>query len=104
MATSAAAAVQIGVDSYSRACTATADADTTLVIPHGLAFNSAADAQANLDYRLKEMTLSGALAGWFVSAIDATNITLTKTTAVGSGAAPASLSLEYFRRATIIGH
>jgi hypothetical protein len=103
MAVTVSAAGQLGVDSYTRTITATADADTTAVIPHGLVFNSTPDAAANLDYRLKQASAPGTLANWFVASIDITNITLTKGTAVGSGAALPQLVVEYFRRSSLIG-
>lgn len=58
---------------------ATADADTTATVPHGL---GSAPAQVSLVALAAEARISD----WIVTTIDATNVVLTKTTTAGSGA------------------
>jgi hypothetical protein len=59
---------------------ATADADTTATIPHGL---GAAPAEVSITPLKAEFYTSV----WRVSTIDATNVVVTKGTAMGSGVA-----------------
>lgn len=66
--------------------TATADADTSLAIPHGLG-------AAPLEVTLTGLLAEARLSAWIVSGIDATNVTILKDTAVGSGAAGQQLKL-----------
>ncbi len=61
---------------------ATADADTTATIPHSL---GAAPLEPIITWRLLAATLSL----WRATTIDGTNVVLTKSTTVGSGAAGA---------------
>ena len=63
---------------------ATADADTTATIPHTLTGTP-------LDISFMPMTAAGVLSAWTFTSADATNVVLTKATAVGSGAAPIQL-------------
>jgi len=60
---------------------ATADADTTATIPHGLG-------QIPQDVQLTELQqVAAAISAWVVTTFDATNVVLTKGVGVGSGAA-----------------
>lgn len=59
---------------------ATADADTTAVIPHTLA-------AVPEEVMITPLVAAARLSDWIVTGIDNVNVTLTKTTAVGSGAA-----------------
>lgn len=77
-----------GTDTVIRDVTATADADTTATIPHGL---GVAPAEVTIT-----KTLSQALAAessWAVTTIDATNVVCTKLATVGSGNAAAQLKV-----------
>lgn len=84
-----------GTDTIIRDVIATADADTTLVIAHGL---GAAPAEVTMTPLLSQALT--ALAAWTV-AIDATNLTLTKLASVGSGNAAAQLRVIAKRPHTI---
>lgn len=64
---------------------ATADADTTATVPHGL---PAAPQEVAITPLLQA---EAALSAWAVTTINATNVVLTKSTAVGSGAAGAQV-------------
>lgn len=78
--------------------TATADADTTITFAHGL--SGVTSANANLS--LTALTAAGALATWQRGTVDATNVTLNKSTAVGSGAAPVQLRVHLWVNHSII--
>lgn len=73
--------VPTGAYSFVADIEATADGDTvTGVIPHGLGAAPTIVALANLQQA------AAALSAWAVTTIDAVNIELTKSVAVGSGA------------------
>lgn len=74
-----------GTDSIIRDIIATADADTTATIPHGL---GAAPAEV---YTTELLQAPAALSAWAVTTIDATNVVLTKGTGAGSGNAGAQV-------------
>lgn len=74
-----------GTDSIIRTVTATADADTTATIPHGMA---AAPAEVQI---LPLLQAPAGVSLWAVTTIDATNVVCTKSTGVGSGNAGAQL-------------
>ena len=59
---------------------ATADADTTATIPHGLG-------AIPLDVQITWLVAAAAISLWRATTIDATNVVLTKATTMGSGAA-----------------
>jgi len=85
-----------GTDTVIRDVIATADADTTATIPHGL---GAVPAEVQT---IK--TLSQALAAessWAVTTIDATNVVCTKLATVGSGNAGAQLRVTIKRPHTL---
>lgn len=82
-------------DSHVADVTATADADTTATIPHGL---GAAPQEVTLTPLLQA---PGALSAWAATTINATNVVLTKSTAVGSGNAGAQLRCIIKRPHTI---
>ena len=63
--------------------TATLDADIVLVVPHGMGALPGFDT-TRLMAIAQPRTGAGRLSAWVVD-IDATNLTITKTTAVGSG-------------------
>ena len=87
------AEVGTGVDTRIFDVTATADADTTATIAHGMA-------AAPEIVILSGLTTGAAgfrLSGWCF-AVDATNVTLTKSTAVGSGVAGAQVRCIIKRR------
>lgn len=84
-----------GTDTIIRDVIATADADTTLVIAHGL---GVAPAEFYLVPLLSQALT--ALSAW-TAAVDATNITLTKLTSTGSGNAGAQLRVVAKRPHTI---
>lgn len=74
-----------GVDKRIVDVEATADADTTATIPHGLG-------AAPLEAFVTELQQAqAALSAWAATTIDATNVVLTKSTAVGSGVAGAQI-------------
>jgi hypothetical protein len=78
-----------GYETFACTVTATADADTVIVIPHGLA-------SAPLLFCLTMLVSQAltAMSNWAVTAVDATNITLTKLTSVGSGNANPQVLLQ----------
>lgn len=64
---------------------ATADADTTATVPHGFGITPR-------DIVITEILQApAALSAWAATTIDATNVVLTKSTAVGSGNAAAQI-------------
>lgn len=64
---------------------ATADADTTATIPHGMG-------QIPQNVTLTELLqVAAAISAWAVTTLDATNVVLTKGVGVGSGTAGAQL-------------
>lgn len=69
-------------DSHVADVTATADADTTATIPHGL---GAAPEEVTITWLKNEAAISL----WRATTIDATNVVLTKATTMGSGVAGA---------------
>lgn len=74
---------------------ATADADTTATIAHGM---GVAPEDIQLTPLLQAVAL---LAGWAVTTKDATNVILTKATTAGSGNAGASVRVVV-RRPTVL--
>lgn len=76
--------VNAGTDTRISDVEATADADTTATIPHGL---GAVPQEVTLTWLLT----AGSLSLWRATTIDGTNVVLTKGTAVGSGAAGAQV-------------
>ena len=90
-----------GVDTHIADITATADADTTATIPHGMVTQEASKpgrgGVAGAGVIPLEVTLvnlqqvGGALSAWAATTINATNVVLTKSTAVGSGVAGAQV-------------
>ncbi len=74
------ATILAGANIFSADVTATLDADTTIVIPHGLGATPLLVTMSGM-----AASLEGILSAWGASAIGATNFTLSKTTAVGSG-------------------
>lgn len=87
--------IRQGVDSHVADVVATADADTTATIPHGL---GAAPEEVTLTNLLQA---PAALSGWAATTINATNVVLTKSTAVGSGNAAPQLRCIIKRPHTI---
>ena len=79
----------VGYETFACTVTATADGDTTAVIPHGLA-------SAPLLYSLTPLISQAltALSAWAVTAVDGTNITLTKLASTGSGNANPQVLLQ----------
>ena len=88
-------AVFAGVDFKSWDIIASADGDTGGSVTHGFG-------EAPADVYLTPLLAAGVTAEWFVSAISASVITLTKGTATGSGTANAQVRL-YARRPHSIG-
>ena len=74
--------VQTGANTHTAEVEATADADTTATIPHGLGIKPTIVTVTGMIDQA-----AAALSGWVVTTINATNIILTKSVAVGSGAA-----------------
>jgi hypothetical protein len=72
--------VEQGETLYVGTVAATADADATIDVPHGLG-------AAPLDVSILPLQAAARISNWVVTAIGAVNITLAKTTDVGSGAA-----------------
>ena len=93
MAVTATGLKTTGTFSRSWTVVATADADTTATIPHGLSGITNTNAHVSLE----AMTAAGTLSAWEFTSVDATNLVLTKSTAVGSGAAPAQLRVSLWR-------
>lgn len=75
-----------GTDSVIRDVIATADADVTATIPHGL---GAAPAEVTITPMLSQAL--AALSAWAVTTIDATNVVCTKLATAGSGNAAVQL-------------
>lgn len=90
----AASAVEVGagVDTKIWDVTATADADSTISIPHGLAFVPEIVV-------VTWLTAAARVSQWLYT-VDATNLNLFKTTGVGSGAAQAQVRVMVSRRVT----
>lgn len=65
---------------------ATADGDTQIVIPHG--FSS-----TPLKVTLVPVVAAARISSWILLSVDATNITIGKTTTAGSGAAGAQVEV-----------
>ena len=63
---------------------ATADADTTLTIPHGFS-------AAPVNVSFVPLLAAGVTSAWTLTTIDATNLVLTKGTGAGSGNAGAQI-------------
>jgi hypothetical protein len=82
---------------------ADADGDTTATIPHGIDFTAFgandgardAYAAARLSVHLTPKHSAAAVSGWFVSAVDRTNVVLTKGTGAGSGNAAVQVRCEF---------
>ena len=74
--------------------TATADADTTLAIAHGLPTTPQ-------EVVLTPLLPSATISAWTISAIDAVNVTLLKTTGAGSGNASPQVRLIAKTRHTL---
>ncbi len=79
--------------------TATADADSSVEITHGISGVDAADTQ--LKVTLEPIRPEFYLSNWYVSARSATTITLTKDTQTGSGHASAQARVHIERVHTI---
>ena len=79
----------VGYETFACTVTATADADTTIIIPHGLA-------SAPLLYSLTKIISQSltADAAWAVTTVNATDIVLTKLASVGSGNANPQVLLQ----------
>src|SRR5512137_283290 len=81
---------------------ASADGDTTATIAHGItcigADNAAKDAwaKANILPILIPLTAAAQISLW-IAAVDRTNVTLTKGTGAGSGAAPVQLRVGIWK-------
>lgn len=71
--------VRPGVNLRSWAIAATLDADTTITFDHGMS-------EAPICFFMPIQQAPAQLSGWAVTNITATQITLTKSTGVGSGA------------------
>lgn len=69
---------------------ASADADTTATIAHGMA-------EAPRDVTIRPLLDAAHESRWFVSTADTTNVVLTKGTAVGSGNASAQIRVQVRR-------
>ncbi len=107
MATSATARVGFGgvgvgmaqsaIGSRSWDIIATADADTTLVIAHGQTFADAVnDPLERVRVTLEPRGVKAYTQNWFVASIDATNLTLTKSSvAVGTGDAASQVRVHF---------
>lgn len=78
--------VLAGANTYSADVTATADADTTLAIPHGLP----SEPSVPIISPITANQAAAAVSGWAVNS-DAVNVNVIKGTGVGSGAAGAQL-------------
>lgn len=74
---------------------ATADADTTATVPHGL---GVAPSIVILTHRAAEARISD----WIATTIDATNVVCLKTTTAGSGAAGVQLRVAAMRPHSLI--
>lgn len=75
---------------------ASADGDTTATIPHGLGV-------VPESVSFVPLSAAGLLSTWIVSAINITNVVLTKSTASGSGAAPVQLRVTIQRPSGLAG-
>lgn len=69
---------------------ATADADTTATIPHGLGVTPESAI-------LEPLVAAARISSWIVTSKDATNVVLTKTTTMSSGAAGAQLRVTILK-------
>lgn len=78
-------------DTIRRTIIATADADTTATIPHGMGVVPRTVILTPL------LQAPAAVSEWAVTTIDATNVVLTKGTGVGSGNAGAQMQVEIRR-------
>lgn len=83
-------AVRAATDTYIATVIATADADTTATITHGL--GGAPD-----EVILTPIIAAGQTSLWVAAAPGATTVVLTKGTAVGSGSASAQLRVQVRR-------
>lgn len=98
MATSSAAAGDTtGEFSRSFDVTATADADTTINITHGITGATA----SNLKVCFEPLLANHYVSTWTVTARTSTTITLTKGTATGSGNASAQTRVHIWREHSI---
>lgn len=97
MAVSATGVKTTGTFSKSWTVIATADGDTTVTITHGLSGITNENAHVSLE----AMTAAGTLSAWQFTSVSATELVLTKSTAVGSGAAPAQLRVSLWRHHSI---
>ncbi len=87
--------VLAGTDKHIADVQATADADTTATIPHGLG-------AVPLEVFVTELQqVEAAISAWAATTIDATNVVLTKGVGAGSGAAGAQIRVVVNRPHTI---
>lgn len=93
MAVTATGVKTTGTFSKSWTVIATLDADTTATIPHGL--SGITDANAHVS--VTAMSAAGVLSAWQFTSISATNLVLTKSTAVGSGSAAPQVRVSLWR-------
>lgn len=80
-----------GVDALIADVEATADADTTATIPHGLG-----GTPQDISY-IPLLQAPAAVSAWAATTIDGTNVVLTKGTGVGSGSAGAQVRVTIKR-------
>lgn len=78
--------------------TATADADTTITIPHGL--SGVTGATANLS--LVPLSPVSVLSSWWLDSINGTNLVLSKDVVVGSGAPTPQLRVHLWVNHSIV--
>lgn len=88
--------VLAGVTSHVSDVEATADADTTATVPHGLGVAPSIVILTPL------AQAAAALSGWAATTINATNVVCTKSTAVGSGAAGNQVRVTAMRPHSLI--
>lgn len=76
---------------------ATADADTTITITHNWGLTAAELAAGQPDVSIALLTAAGVLSAPTVTTYGTNTVVLTKSTAVGSGAAPAQIQVVLTR-------
>lgn len=86
MALSSATILQ-GANKFICDITATADADVSIVVPHGLGVTPL---EISIAYKVQP---EGVLSGWVVRLVNATDFTAEKTTAVNSGSGAAQVRM-----------
>ena len=94
------AAVMFGHSRLKAQVAASADADTAIVITHNWNLSAAELAALQPDIVLTPLTAAGVLSAPTITTRAANSVTITKSTATGSGAAPIQLEVTLNRPAS----